>query len=280
MLSCSCSLVRPDGRFAPIRSLLLHLLCAGWFLRPSNADTFDIGVKLYTDNNCLFWSQTFLILDSSCYANIWAPNATKGWTMRIVDFNVPQSIDMREYTDDCHSLAMPKRTLVTGTERCTPFLGSMYAQFDIRFRSNTCKGAMCSTLATAVQTFYSAAACAGPAFATFRYPIQNECLRASNGTQDFTVASDDRNITLTDYGGGDECKAQEGVRVRTYDITNRYCYPLYTAEPPRSFSWTVERNTPYAAISTGFRSPPSMLCLLILLLGAVECPAAIRSQGR
>lgn len=265
------------GNGTALRAILSWLVGAAW-LQLGRADTYDIGVTLFTDANCLFWANTFLLLDNGCYANKWAPNSTKGFKMNIVFFNSPQRIDMREYVDDCHTLAMPKRTLTTGTDRCNPFLGSMYAQFDIRFRSNTCKGQLCSNLAIAVQTFYTAAFCAGPAFSIFRYPVQNECMRAFNGTQGLFASGGDTNISLSDYSGSDNCKIDRGVRLRTYSITNDYCYPLYTTNAPRSFSWRVERTKPYSAASDAYRSTPTLF-IVTLLLGLAEALVVERWRG-
>jgi len=259
-------------------STILSCLIGATWLQLSRADTYDIGVTLFTDANCLFWANNFILLDNGCYANKWAPNSTKGFKMNIVFFNAPQRIDMREYVDDCHTLAMPKRTLTTGTDRCNPFLGSMYAQFDIRFRSNTCKGQLCSNLAIAVQTFYTAAFCAGPAFSIFRYPVQNECMRAFNGTQGLYASGGDSNISLSDYSGSDDCKISKGVRLRTYSITNDFCYPLYTTTAPRSFSWRVERTKPYAAASDAYRSLPSLLVAAVFL-GLAEASIMGRWRG-
>lgn len=269
------------GSGTALSTILSCLVGAAW-LQLGRADTYDIGVTLFTDANCLFWANNFILLDNGCYANKWAPNSTKGFKMNIVFFNSPQRIDMREYVDDCHTLAMPKRTLTTGTDRCNPFLGSMYAQFDIRFRSNTCKGQLCSNLAIAVQTFYTAAFCAGPAFSIFRYPVQNECLRAFNGTQGLLASGGDSNISLSDYSGSDDCKItgpqNKGVRLRTYFIINDFCYPLYTTTAPRSFSWRVERTKPYAAASDAYRSLPSLF-IAALLLGLAEALIVGRWRG-
>jgi len=259
-----------ESSHSMLRTLVTCLFSAGWLLRLSRADTYDIGVKLYTDANCLFWANEFMLLDSGCYANKWAPNSTKGFKMNIVYFNSPQRIDMREYVDDCHNLAMPKRTVISGTDVCNPFLGSMYAQFDIRFRSNTCQGQLCSSLAVAVQTFYSAASCTGVTHSVFRFPVQGECLRAGNGTQDLIASGDDSNISLHDYAGGDECKVATDVRLRTYSITNQFCYPLYSTTAPRSFKWRVERNTPYASASDGFRPLPGFFTLVVIFMGLRE----------
>jgi len=248
------------------------LIAVGWLPQQGLADTYDIGVKLFTDPNCLFGANEFLLLDGGCYANKWAPNSTKGFKMSIVFFNSPQRIDMREYTDACHTLAMPKRTLITGKDRCNPFLGSMYAQFDIRFRSNTCKGQLCSNLAIAVQTFYSASFCAGPAHSIFRYPVQGECLRGSNGTQDLRASGDDSNISLSDYSGSDDCKVRRDTRLKLYSIANKKCYPLYSTRAPRSFSWRVERNTPYTAASDASRSLPSLFTLVAFIVGIAFFP--------
>jgi len=253
-----------------LSTALVASFFAGWLPRLSLADTYDIGVYLFTDANCLFRANDFLILDGGCYANTWAPNSTKGWKMNIVFFNSPQRIDMREYVDDCHTLAMPKRTITTGTDRCSPFLGSMYAQFDIRFRSNTCKGPKCSQLSIAVQTFYSQSSCAGPAYSMFRYPVQGECMRAFNGTQDLVASSDGGNISLTAYSGevnGDKCKSGTGTRTRKYAIENTKCYPLYTTNAPRSFSWRIETVNPYRAASDGFRSFPCLVTFAALFFG-------------
>lgn len=241
--------------------LVAYLFSAAWLPQKARADTYDIGVKLYTDANCLFWASDFVLLDNGCYANTWASNASKGFRLNIVYFNSPQKIDMREFTDDCHVSFAPKRTVTTGTDRCTPFLGAMYAQFDIRFRSNTCKGQLCSTIAIAVQTFYTQALCNGMAYAIFRYPVQGECLRSHNGTQELMASQNDDNLTLSDYSGSYNCKSGPDVRTRTYSITNKNCYPLYATLEPRSFSWVVERPIPYATASHGYRSFPRLFII-------------------
>lgn len=265
-----CGRRRPESSNPMRRTLITCLLSAGWLLRLSHADTYDIGVKLFTDPNCLFPANEFMLLDGGCYANKWAPNSTKGFKMNIVYFNSPQRIDMREYVDDCNNLAMPKRTVTSGTDVCNPFLGSMYAQFDVRFRSNTCQGQLCSTLAVAVQTFYQRAGCAGPAHSVFRFPVQGECLRAQNGTQDLMASGDDSTISLHDYGGGDDCTTSSSVTLRTYSITNQFCYPLYSTEAPRSFQWKVERNIPMATTSRGLRPSPGFFTLAVLFMGLRE----------
>jgi len=264
-----------------LSTLVVCFLALGWLPQLGLADTYDIGVYLFKDANCLFFADEFLLLDNGCYANIWAPNSTKAYKMNIVFFNSPQRIDMREYTDSCHTLAMPKRTLTTGTDRCNAFHGSTYAQFDIRFRSNTCKGQLCSNLAIAVQTFYSASFCAGPAYSIFRYPVQGECLRAMNGTQNLLASSDDSNITLKDFGGSDKCdtKARD-VRLQMFSITNKQCYPLYSTQAPRSFGWRVERNVPYAAASDAPRSRPGMSAFAVLLIAGIALFPTCHSEAK
>jgi hypothetical protein len=226
------------------------IISAAWLPQLGRADTYDIGVKLYTDINCLFWANEFALLDNGCYGNTYAPNVSKGFKVTIVDFSSPQKFDMREYTNDCHTLAKPKRTLSAGVDNCNHFLGSMYAQFDIRLRSNTCQGTLCSNLAVAMQTFYDGAGCAGVTYATFKYPLQGECMRANNGTQDLVTSGDDANITLIDYVGSDTCgRTDTASTQKTYSILNKYCYPLYGNKAPRSFMWKVERNKPFATTS-------------------------------
>lgn len=255
---------------ASLRAVVICFISAVWLPDLCRADTYDIGINLFDDPNCMNWVDQLVILDGGCYANRWAPNATKGFKINIVDFNNPQKMHMREYSDDCHTQSWEAKTFTSGTDPCALFLGSTWARFDIRFRSNTCKGQLCSNLAIAVQTFYSAAFCAGPAHSIFRYPVQGECMRAFNGTQDLTAGGGDANISLMDYGGSDNCKAGRGIRFRTYSITNRFCYPLYSNRAPRSFSWRVERTTPYAAASDGSRSLPQLLAIVVFLMGLRE----------
>jgi hypothetical protein len=100
------------------------------------ADTYDIGVKLYTDLNCLFAAETFTLLDNGCYGNIWASNASaKGFKMTIIDFGSPPKFDLRQYSDDCHIPSNPSqpKTTISGDSnacpsswaQCTPHLTSV-----------------------------------------------------------------------------------------------------------------------------------------------------------
>lgn len=253
-------------RWFSARAAVAFFLVLGCLPHRARADTYDIHVNLFTDINCLFPADNHLAADNTCYANKYSPNVTLAYKMRIVNFDSPARIDFREFSDDCHTLTKPKRTMIAGTSRCNLFLGSLYAQFDLRFRSNTCQGSKCSNLAITIQTFYSAASCTGPAYAVFRYPVQGECLRAKNGTQDIMTSVDDRNITLNDYIGSDDC-AEPIYRRRTYAIVNQYCYPLYVTKAPRSFIWRVERNIPYKPTASGATRASALLYPLALAAG-------------
>lgn len=233
-------MTRPGRTWPCAASSFLHTaLIAAWLARPGQADTYDIGIKLYTDPNCIYWADDLLLLDGGCYANIYS-NTTKAFTLRIVYFNQPQRIDFREYTDDCYELAAPKRTFIAG--RCIFLSGSFYAEMSIRERGSTCSGPQCSPLAVVVQSFFSRIDCTGATYALYRYPIQTECLRWSNGTQTLTTTAGDQNITLVDYFDTDNC---QGGSMRTYTIMNQYCYPLSALEAPRSVMWRVQRDAPY-----------------------------------
>jgi len=261
------------------RATLACFLALAWLPQLGRADTFHIGVNLFTDLNCLFKADNFIATDGGCYANKYAPNMTLGFSMTIVGFNDPAKIDFYEYSDDCHTLSKPKRTLQGGVDRCNLFLGSLYAQFNLRFRSNTCQGESCSTLAITIQTFYNGAGCSGPEYAVFRYPVQGECLRATNGTQEITTSGDDSNITLNDYIGSDNCEPP-WTRNRLYSIVNQYCYPLYVNRAPRSFVWRVERSMPYKpTASLSSRPSGTILFPLALAAGLSNAASALDSTG-
>jgi len=245
-------MTRPSGRQpGAVSSLLYTALIAAWLARPGQADTYDVNVKLYTDPNCIYWADEPLLLDGGCYANIYSNN-TKAFTLRIVYFNEPQRIDFREYTDDCYDLAAPKRTFIAG--RCIFLAGSFWAEMSIRERGSTCSGPQCSPLAVVVQNFYSRGDCTGATYALYRYPVQSECLRWSNGTQTLTATSGDQNITLVDYYDSDNCMGGGAGSSRVYNIMNQYCYPLSAMQAPRSVMWRVQRDKPYqSAASAAYR---------------------------
>lgn len=260
------------GSFRASRACLYAALLAAWLARPGQADTYDIGIKLYSDNQCMFWADDLLLLDGGCYANIYSNN-TKAFSPRIVYFNEPQRIDFREYTDDCYNLAAPKRTFVAG--RCTFFAGVYFAEMTIRNRGSTCSGPQCSPLAIVVQTFYSQAGCTGPSYALYRFPVQNECMRWANGTQTFATTAGDQNVTLVDYVN-DTCR---GVN-RSYTILNQYCYVLSPLQAPRSVMWRVQRDKPYAGFANAasrLRPASSLLALAAFLL--VTAVTAAVPQG-
>jgi len=215
------------------RALLTSCWVAAWLARTGRADTLDISVRLYRDANCFERAEELLLMDNACYANLYS-NATRAFSMKLVGFNTPPLIDLLEYTDDCNT-ALPKRTITGG--RCERLMGGFYGIFEHRFRSSTCTGDRCSTLNVVVQRFYSQVGCRGLAYKTFKYPIQSECMRWSNGTQTFKADSTFTNITQVDYLTNDVC---QGSLRSTYSMTANRCYPLYANKIPRSFDWRVE----------------------------------------
>lgn len=214
-----------------LRWLLLHLL-----VHLSASDTLDVDVKLYTDSNCLFPYTDMLLLDDGCYANLYT-NQTKAFKVRIVGFTGVSKYDVYDYTDACHTLYRPKRTLNEG--QCTRFaVGGYFAELRSRLRSSTCVGDSCSRMAVTTQRFYSEANCLGLPYQIYTYPVQTECMRWSNGTQTFRVDPTTTNVTQVDYLVNDKCG---GDNVRIYVMSVGYCYELYPDRAPRSFKWEVER---------------------------------------
>lgn len=209
--------------------LLAALLPACW------ADTLDIEVAMYSDSNCFERFDNLLLLDDTCYANLYT-NLTKGYKLKIVGFTGEKKLDLYDYTDACNTMFTPKRAIRAG--KCERFVGNYYAITRIRLRSSTCVGADCSRLAVVVNRFFSEAACAGLPYQLFTYPVQDECMRWSNGTQGFTVDPTNTNITQVDYLMNDKCN---GDLQRKLTIQNDFCYGLYTDKAPRSFSWTITR---------------------------------------
>jgi hypothetical protein len=212
-----------------VRLLLAALLPACW------ADTLDIEVAMYSDQNCFQRFDNLLLLDDSCYANLYS-NLTKAYKLKIVGFTGEKKMDLFEYSDACHTQFSPKRTIEVG--KCRRFVGSFFAITKIRLRSSTCVGPDCSRLAVVVNKFFSEKACAGLPYQIYTHPVQDECLRWSNGTQGFTVDPTNTNITQMDYLMNDKCK---GDLRRRLTIQNDYCYELYKDKVPKSFRWTITR---------------------------------------
>ncbi|CAE7781781.1 unnamed protein product [Symbiodinium pilosum] len=176
-----------------------------------------------------------MLLDDGCYANLYT-NLTKAFKLRIVGFTAPYQYDIYDYTDACHTQFSPKRTLTSG--KCERFVGGYFAMMTNRLRSSTCVGASCSRLAVTKQRFYSETNCMGLPYEVYTYPVQNECMRWSNGTQTFKVDPTTTNVTQTDYLVNDKCG---GDLIQVYTMTVGYCYELYPDRAPRSFKWEVER---------------------------------------
>mmetsp|Transcript_5007 Transcript_5007/g.10069 ORF Transcript_5007/g.10069 Transcript_5007/m.10069 type:complete len:266 (-) Transcript_5007:204-1001(-) len=238
--------------------------------REAAGDALDIEAQLYRDPNCFERAEDLTLMDSGCYANLYS-NLTKAYVVKMVGFGIGnERFDLYEYIGTCHQeyqySAKPRSIRAN---RCTRFLGGFYALLKSSSRSNTCTGSDCSTLNVAYQNFYSEAGCAGLPMQTYKYPLQNACLRWSNGTQTFRVDATYSNITQVDYPANDGCSG--GFR-RTYVITNRRCYSLYPDREPRSFSWTVEASTSSIGTSSATSIRPRMMGAPAL---AVAAPLAV-----
>lgn len=243
----------------------------GWLLLPSvlrlsASDTLDIDVTLYVDGNCITAYTSMLLLDDGCYANMYT-NLTKAFKLKIVGFTGVSRYDLYDYTDACYSQFSPKRTLVSG--KCERFVGGYYASLKSRLRSTTCVGESCSRLAVTTQRFFSEANCMGLPYMIYTYPVQNECMRWSNGTQAFRVDPTTTNVTQVDYLANDKCN---GDQIRSYVMSVGYCYELYPDEVPRSFKWDVERYDATTVGQARLGGPSVFLPLLAapVLLGHQE----------
>eukprot|EP00931_Biecheleriopsis_adriatica_P007773 TRINITY_DN109023_c0_g1_i1.p1 TRINITY_DN109023_c0_g1~~TRINITY_DN109023_c0_g1_i1.p1 ORF type:complete len:281 (+),score=44.23 TRINITY_DN109023_c0_g1_i1:29-844(+) len=230
-----------------------------WLTFPqlARSDTLDIEVRLYPSSSCMERIEELFVLDDGCYANLYT-NLTKAYKLKITGFDDDKTLDLYEYLDDCETPFSPARTL--SANKCVRFVGGFFAILNLRLRSTTCEGASCSRLAVTHQRFYSEAGCQGLPFQIYTYPVQNECMRWSNGTQAFAVDPTNSNITQVDYVMNDKC---EGDLIRQYNMENRNCYELYPDKAPRSFMWTITR---YDADATadGWRPP---------VLGAAQATA-------
>merc|ERR1712137_1141833 len=138
----------------------------------------------------------------------------------------------------------------------------------IRYRSLACFGgaAECSDLVLGTQKFFDLADCKGPANPTFTFPMQGECMRATNGTQKFSVDASGYNISQKTYEGDDACNG--GIQ-RNYATQNGRCWPLYEDRPPRSFMWEVDLGAQPVATSSATwirKASPLMLSSLLLVV--------------
>lgn len=223
-------------------ALAFILTLARFPLQVEAADGLDLQVSLYQDQNCFVWAEDLLLLDNECYANIYS-NLSKAFTLKLVGFGSVGSADLTEHLDECHTAASIKRNFAFGA--CKRFVGPYWAVVSGRYRSNTCVGDSCSRLSIAYQTFYAKPKCEDMMYA-FRYPLQNECLRWSNGTQQLKVDAEYTNITQVDYLGMDTCADEGGFLTRTYQITNNECMELFGSQTEQSFKWTVDYYQPYS----------------------------------
>lgn len=236
----------------PLSALSLFLLCspqgaAGYAM----GDAYDVGVRLYKDQNCFEQAEELVLTTDNCYANVYS-NRSKAFQITIVSFSEPQRMNLVFFEDHCWTPVMAPTAVRAG--ECQHFTGGFYGIYSLKYRSaNECTaGASCSYLRLAVQEFYQSricydsglCECIGDPYESYAYPIQKECLRWSNGTQIFETDAGGVNLTQTDYPGDDSC---QGKVTRPLIMRNGYCYPLYSN---RGFKWTL---TKVAAVSGAAR---------------------------
>ncbi|CAD7941788.1 unnamed protein product [Amoebophrya sp. A120] len=262
-------------------------------------ETYDVHVKLYQDANCFeqTGSRTFAASTSDvrtttftqtdvkvaasgivCYANTFPPNPTDAvaFDFAIVRFHngvnpddqnekYKKTVNLRQYTDHCRTRAgagfAPIQAFADESE-CADFLGPFYAVYSLlpRRAGGCSEGEACSTLKMARQLFYPTSTCAGNPTVTYKYPIQKECLRYSNGTQNFSSDAGYVNITERDYEGSSSVEGCQGP-TRTYQMEMNKCYSLYGN---RGFRWETDGN--YLASSAQFGAAPALQTTFFLLL--------------
>jgi hypothetical protein len=217
----------------------------------AKADSWDVFVELFSDSGCLYdkYGEVTLV-DSQCYANTYS-TLSKAFTVKMVAFGALPEFDIAEYTDDCQELYTAKRTAPAGA--CGRWFGPLRAKLSVRPRSTTCTEG-CSELSMAVQTFYENSACTGREAFANAFPVQNECLRFFNGTQQFTA--DSSNVYQKDYPANDDCTGDE---VDSYAMAVGQCMPMFTKKSPRSVMWHIQ-NFPMLTTGTTSGSPPLAPC--------------------
>eukprot|EP00927_Polykrikos_kofoidii_P071767 TRINITY_DN67993_c0_g1_i1.p1 TRINITY_DN67993_c0_g1~~TRINITY_DN67993_c0_g1_i1.p1 ORF type:complete len:348 (-),score=44.32 TRINITY_DN67993_c0_g1_i1:30-1010(-) len=265
----ACRHGSPRALFATRRIFAASLLVS-CLVRLCRGDTWDIYLRLFKDANCYERFDELLLLDEACYANIWSNQSTeKAFSVKVVSFDAPQTLHIREYSDDCHTESPltrvngPKPILLN---RCEWFIAGYWAMTSLRFRSTTCVGDTCSRLAVAVQTFYKEAECAGMSYATYKYPAPG-CIRWANGTQLFSFAVPDggvgiENITQTDFMVNDVCA---GDLKKTYTMPSGHCFGLYEDRPPRSFKWELDQSARLAVGTAGAWRPQASQAITFAL---------------
>jgi len=226
----------------------LVLALIAWITPPARADTWDIDVQLYRDSSCMEYATKILMLDEGCYGNIWT-NYSKAVKLKLVSFDEPASLILKEYSDDCYSERRTPVTLTAGVCRRWVKNSGLYIKYSIRYRATTCEGEDCSRLTTVIQTFYLSTNCSGLHYERFEYPLQRECMRWGNGTQTFTTDAEAVNITQMNYFN-DQC---EGSGDASFNMQNSRCYIMNVLTltklqlpKPRSFKWDVDQEAKMA----------------------------------
>lgn len=125
----------------------------------------------------------------------------------------------------------------------------------------------CSPLKLVVQEFFSTTNCRGPPFAEYKYPIERECLRYSNGTQIFFCDPKYINVTEIDFQANQRC---DGLQIK-YVMKLNLCYQLYGN---RGFRWRTDGDFLFSAAPRGFE-----LSYLLLSLSAIVSVALAQRKG-
>lgn len=243
----TCGPGRPVGRRQrPLGQALAAavVLCLAVLPQRCVAETWDLQLNVFKDPVCTERVEDVVYMDEGCYANLYN-NMTKAFKLKIIAFDYPQSVEINEYSDNCHTVKLGPRYIPTGS--CTRLVSGVYAEVTLILRSKTCVGE-CSKLAVSAQEFFDQENCEGLPFVTYWYPTPG-CIRSFNGTQELALSTDlsGSNITMTDYTYNNHCN---GGIVKTYMVQSGACFALYDDRTPRSFKWTA-----YPATITGYSGP-------------------------
>jgi len=216
-------------------SMILRVVSVFAVTKVCLSDSWDVKIRLYRDLNCFERADDLLLLNNGCYANLYG-NLSKALAVKIVGYDAQGKFDFTEYNDNCNSIQRPTRQIQGQT--CVKFTGAFWARLTLSLRSSTCTSD-CSSLRVAVQTFYTSTDCSGLPYTIFKKPLRRECMRMTNGTQNFSATLSGVRITQTDYAGIDNCGARGGTDPIKYDIEARKCYSIQSPTA-QSFRWTVD----------------------------------------
>jgi len=239
-----------------------------------NVNTYDVFIQLFDEERCHFQSENILLTTSNCYANRYE-RPTDGqsiglaYSVVIVNFHNrtslrgdggkhPRSINIYYYSDACHTRIGEPLQLVEG--ECSglqkrPIFHTLHGWFTLRQRTvggltKACTGGshVCSTIRLLHNHVYRTPSCFGESTHALSYPVgpslgKGDCLRYNNGTQYFSIDSNNADTVYEyDYPHSPDCTTNgvdciDCVKEQRYQIQLGFCYVLLETN---SFHWRVD----------------------------------------